>query len=418
MRACILTIGDELLEGKLDTNSAWISLALDRIGFRVLEIRHCRDNVDDIARSLEELSERAPLVITTGGLGPTTDDLTTEAVARWAGRPTTVHEPTWTRIQARFRERGFDLPPENIKQAHFPAGSMPILNPVGSAVGYLAEREGRLVATFPGVPREMMAMVEQTLLPLLTERFPRASFRAIRELRIFGHTESGVNQLLKGIADGIAGVEIAYLVSFPEVRVFFKVEREEAAAAEQAAEDLAREAARRLGDRVYGFGENSLQAAVGELLGRTGLKLALAESCTGGMIGSQITAVAGSSAWFLEGFVTYSNDAKIRRLGVSHETLREHGAVSAETCEEMLQGALEKSGADVAIAVTGIAGPGGGTEERPVGLVYIGWGDRDGAEVREFRFGPLGRDEVRRLTAATALDRLRRWLLARAGGQG
>lgn len=409
-RACILTIGDELLEGRVDTNSAWISLALDRIGWRVMETRHCRDDIGAITRNVEELGALAPLVVTTGGLGPTTDDLTTDAVLRWAGVEADLHSPTLDRMAARFKERGLIMPEGNKKQAMYPRGATPVPNTKGTAMGYIAERRGNLVATFPGVPREMKAMVEDTLLPFLRERFPPQAHRAVRTLKIFGHPESGVNALMEGITQERAGIEVAYLVSYPDVSLFFKVTRPTHAEAAALANELAVEARKRLGDKCYGEDDDTLESVVGTLLKSKGLTLAVAESCTGGLVSQRMTDIAGSSAYFVEGDVTYQNGAKQRLLGVKSETLAEFGAVSAETCEEMLTGILERSGANLGISITGIAGPGGGTAEKPVGLVYIGWGDGDGQEVREFRFAGE-RPEIRQLTASTALDRVRRFLL-------
>lgn len=413
MFASVLAIGDEMLEGKTDTNSSWIAQALDKIGWRVLESRQCRDDIDAIVRNLDELAAVSDLVVTTGGLGPTTDDLTTEAVCRWAGVEKTLHAPQWAFIQQRFKERGYELPPNNIKQAEYPAGATPIDNKQGSAVAYVVRKGAKLVASFPGVPREMKAMVEHDLLPQLQARFPRASQRVVRKLRIFGHTESGVNNLMAGIADGVADVEIAYLVSYPEVSLFFKVNRPTLAEAEAVTDKLAVEAKRRLGDKCYGEGEATLAQALGDLLKARGLTLATAESCTGGLIAELVTDVAGSSAYFLEGVVTYGNRAKTRQLGVAAETIGAHGAVSAETCEAMLAGLLARTGATLGVAVTGVAGPGGGTPEKPVGTVFIGWGDADGQEVREFHFAG-SRQDIRRLTAFTALDLLRRFALRRA----
>ncbi len=415
MRVCILTIGDELVEGKVDTNSAWMAQALDRIGWLVREVRHCRDNVDDIVRNLRELSELAPVTLTTGGLGPTTDDLTTESVARLTSRELLTHEPTWENIQRRFRERGLELPPSNIRQAWYPEGATPIPNPVGTALGYMVEvADDRMVAVFPGVPREMKAMVETTLLPELQRRYPRPGHRVVRSLHVFGHAESRANDLLLGLGEGVEGFELAYLVSYPILNIHIKVTRSSEAEAAEVAARLVEEARRRLGDRVYGFDGTSLPEAVGKLLAAKGLRMATAESCTGGLISAKVTDIPGSTGWFLEGVVSYSNEAKQKYLGVSAETLREYGAVSAETCEEMLAGILERSGADVAVAVTGIAGPGGGTPEKPVGLVYIGWGDREGSEVRAFQFAG-GREEIRALTTMTALDRIRRHVLGMEG---
>jgi nicotinamide-nucleotide amidase len=412
MRAGILAIGDELMEGRVDTNSVWLAEALDRIGWRVIEKRQCRDDVAAIVRHLDELTGQVDLIVTTGGLGPTTDDLTTDAVCRWAGAEQELHAETWAHIQQRFKERGYPLPPTNIKQAYFPRGGTPLFNRYGTAMGYLTEKGPTLAASFPGVPREMKGMVEDELLPALVRRFPRASYRVVRKLKIFGHTESGVNQLMQGIAAGVEGVEIAYLVSFPEVSLFFKVTRPSEAEAAEVAGRLAAEARRRLGDKCYGEGDATLEGALGEACTKLGVTIATAESCTAGLVAALITEVPGSSAYFTAGLATYSNAAKQRHLGVRAETLKAFGAVSAETCEEMLAGLLATSGAGAGIAITGIAGPTGGTPEKPVGLVYIAWGDGDGAEVREFRFGGT-RGDVRRLTAFTAIDLLRRFLLAK-----
>lgn len=411
--ACVLAIGDELLEGRVDTNGAWLGQTLDAAGWSLIEVRHCRDDVAAIVRNLQELTTLVPLVITTGGLGPTTDDLTTEAVVKWSGRPLEVHQETWEFIQARFRERGYALPPDNIKQAQYPAGAIVIPNPMGTALGYIVSVGQSYVAVFPGVPREMKAMVETSLLPWLARIFPSGEMRAVRRLRIFGMTESGVNEALRGIAKGMAGISIGYLVSYPEVLLTFKVVRPTREEAERVAGELVVAARQRLGDKIYGEGDETLEAVVGRLLASQRLRIALAESCTGGLIAKRLTDIPGSSAYVSEGVVCYSNGAKVRYLSVKRETLRQHGAVSAETCEEMLTGMLERSGADIAVAVTGIAGPGGGTPDKPIGLVFIGWGGADGYEVREFRFHGT-REDIRQLAATTALDRVRRLLLARA----
>ena len=415
MEACILAIGDELLEGRVDTNSSFLAQALDEVGWLIRETRQCRDRHSEIVRSLEELSVLAPLVITTGGLGPTTDDLTTQSVAAWAGAQVIVNEAHWHWLQERFLKRyGKETPPENIKQAQLPQGAQIIPNPVGVALGYVAERDGRRVASFPGVPREMQAMVRETLQPLLRQWAGRQEARVVRRLRIFGHTESATNQLMHGIADSISQVEIAYLVSYPEIHLFFKVTRPSRREAERVADALAIEARRRLGDRVYGEGDELLEAVVGGLLKKRGWRVATAESCTGGLIAKRLTDISGSSAYFQEGVVTYQNEAKTRVLGVAPATLEKYGAVSAETCAEMLEGLLVRTGAHVGIAVTGIAGPTGGTPEKPVGLVYIGWGSLDASEVKEYQFYG-SRDEIRLMTAGTALDKLRRFLLPQVG---
>jgi nicotinamide-nucleotide amidase len=408
--ACILTVGDELLEGRVDTNSAWLSLALDPLGFRVVEVRHCRDALAAIVRNIDELRRLAPVVLLTGGLGPTTDDRTTEAVAAWAGVQQVLHEPTWTWIRERFQERRWALPPENRKQAEYPAGATPMPNHHGTAMGYIVEKDGGYVAALPGVPAEMQAMAEESLLPFLKSRFLRDRFRVVNRLRVFGLTESRVNQLLGGLLDDAERAEIAYLASFPEVSVYVKAEGDSEEAASREAARLTAEAKRRLGDKVYAEGDMSLEASLGSLLVQQGRCVAVAESCTGGLIAKRLTDVPGSSAYLTEAVVTYGNDAKMRHLGVRRETLASFGAVSAETCDEMLQGILKRSNADVAAAVTGIAGPGGGSADKPVGLVFIAWGDADGHEVREYRFQGT-RGQIRELAASVALDRLRRFVL-------
>lgn len=412
MDACILTIGDELLEGKVDTNSAWMSQALDRLGWRVVEVRHCRDDITAIIRNLDELSRLAPLVLTTGGLGPTTDDLTTEAVAQWTGLPLELHEDTWTWIQARFAERNLTLPPSNIRQAYYPRGALPLQNRQGTAMGYLVEARDSAVAVFPGVPREMKGMFEQELAPVLRKRHPDPRHKNVRTLKVFGYPESAVNQALAGLGDGVEGFALAYLAHATQVDIVIKVTRVQREEAEAVAETLVQEARGRLDSRVYGEGDDTLSAVVGRLLRQQGLSLTVAESCTGGMIGRYITDTPGSGDYFAEGLITYSNAAKQKYLGVRSETLAQYGAVSAETCEEMLLGLLSRTGQDLGIAVTGIAGPDGGSPEKPVGLVYIAWGDVDGYEVRPFQFHGA-REDIRLAATLTALDRVRRFLLAR-----
>lgn len=416
--AAILATGDEIVGGRtVDTNSAWIADKLAALGIDVVAFLAVSDDVDRIVWAWQSAVERADLVIATGGLGPTSDDLTSDSVAEVAGVPLQLDDRQAGRIREFFRSRGRAMPENNLRQAMIPAGADVIDNPVGTAPGYrvaIARGNGTTAVgmVFPGVPREMKPMFEDAALPWIAARTDPGRVVVSRTFSTFGLPESALDERLRGAVPAERG-RLAFRASFPKISVRVSVAGSpEGAAAELDA--LAGEVRARIGDVVYADDDSSMEQVVGALLAERGLMLATAESCTGGLIGSRITDVAGSSDYYSGGIVAYSNDLKQRVLGVSVKTLEEFGAVSEQTAREMATGALRVGAADIAVSTTGIAGPGGGTADKPVGTVAIAIATRsNGAENVDSRLHRFwgGRDWVKMLTAQVALDWIRRSLV-------
>jgi nicotinamide-nucleotide amidase len=419
LKAAFLSIGDEIVGGlTTDTNSGFIAGELRAVGMEPLAGFTVRDDEDDIVRAFRQALDEAELVVSTGGLGPTADDLTTACVARLAGRGMVLDEPSLAFMEERFRQRGMEMPPNNRKQALFPAGSTVIPNPNGTAPGFICpiEVDGRTrhVACFPGVPRETRHMVAASLVPWVEARQTGRRFLS-RTFSTVGLAESKIDELLAG-AIGPDEARVAFRASFPRMYVRLTVDGAPGDDLEGRMDGLEARVRERLGHAIYAVGDEGMEETVGRLLRERRLTLAVAESCTGGRIGDRITDVPGSSEYFLLGVATYSNQAKARVLGVSERTLAEHGAVSAQTAEEMAAGVRRVSGADIGLSTTGIAGPGGGTPEKPVGTVCIGLAWEGGVWSRRYDMGTRGREWIKATTAQAALDRVRRWLLDDAAG--
>lgn len=370
MSVAIVSLGTEVVRGELvNTNSQWLAEAISDDGFEVSELVSVADDGAQIVECLRRLAERNDAIVCTGGLGPTTDDLTTEAVAEMLGEPLVLDEASLEHIRERFRRAGRTMAPSNEKQARFPESARILSNPQGTAPGF-AVTIGRAEAFFmPGVPGEMRAMFEAHVRAALPRRSGAAVIHQIR-LNTFGQTESSVNDALAGI-ESEYGVVLGYRAHFPEIQVKVLARGADRAAAEALAERAAAAVEQRLGPIVFSRGTTSLAAAVGALLERRGLMLGLAESCTGGLVAQLVTENAGSSAYFAGGVVSYANAVKRDVLGVPEELLVEHGAVSQPVAEAMARAAHRVLGASVALALTGIAGPSGGTNEKPVGTVHI-----------------------------------------------
>ena len=410
----IVTIGTEMLLGDLvDTNTAWISSHLAALGVAIYRHTTVGDNRQRITAALLEAAARSDLVITTGGLGPTSDDLTNECLAVAAGREMVEYPEAREHVDEMFRRFGRKPTPSNYKQALFPEGARLIPNPAGTAMGAMLELDGALVATFPGVPTEMKAMFEDTLEPLIRERTEGAIVS--RTLWFAGMGESALAEKVQDLLDA-SDPTVAPLAGQGKVRLRFTARAATPEEAEKKIEPVAEEILFRLGDYHFGTDSETIEGAVGRLLKEKAATLALAESCTGGLLAKRLTDMAGSSAYFGEGFVTYSNESKERLLGVPHETLVEHGAVSEAVARAMAEGARKASGADYALSVTGVAGPDGGTEEKPVGLVFVGISDANGtvAEKIDLTAWRRSRDAIRERSANRAFDLLRHRLLDRS----
>ncbi|WP_273842531.1 competence/damage-inducible protein A [Rubrobacter calidifluminis] len=406
----VLAIGTEMLLGELvDTNTAWISRRLAALGVGIYRHTTVGDNLGRIAAALQEAASRADLVITTGGLGPTSDDLTNEALARATGRRMVEYAEAREHVERKFREFGRKPSPSNYKQALFPEGTTLIPNPLGTAMGALLESDGTLFATLPGVPQEMRGMFEETLVPLIRERSEGAIVS--RTLWFVGLGESALAERVQDLLDA-ENPTVAPLAGQGKVRLRITARAATPEEAEGQIEPVAREILSRLGRYYFGEDEETLESVVGRLLTEKGRTLALAESCTGGLLAKRLTDIPGSSRYFKEGLVTYSNEAKERLLGVPRELLVRYGAVSEEVARAMAEGVRRLAGSDYGLSVTGIAGPEGGTPEKPVGLVWVGLADAGGtrAEKLNLTAWSRSREAIRERSASGAFDLLRRRL--------
>ena len=406
MLAEILTIGDELCRGEIvDTNSSWMAAELWDLGVTVGWMTSCRDVADDMRRALREALARAPVVFVSGGLGPTEDDLTVDVISELAGVSPVIDEGSRERWEARAKRASYAVTPNNLRQLRVPAGARVLDNPAGAAPGFELPLLGGRVFSFPGVPRELHAIWDKHVRARVAELAAGGEKIARRVYRVFGLGESVIDHKLAGIVDGVAGATVHYQVVFPEVLVKLVVRDPggdgSAAAARLAAMDAI--VHERLGDHVYAYEKDSMSAAFGRALVAQKATFAVAESCTGGMLGSLVTDVPGSSAWFAGGWITYSNEMKQRELGVRAETLAAHGAVSQACVEEMARGARARAGTTFAAAISGIAGPDGGTPDKPVGTVHVAVaGPGDAVRHKSFVF-PGARDMVRRISAYWAM---------------
>ena len=432
MKAEILTIGDELLRGEIvDSNKSFLSQRLLGLDLETRWHATCADDRDDMRELFLRAAARSDIVLVSGGLGPTRDDLTMEVLAATFGRELVLHPPSLDALRAFFARFGREMAAINEKQAWFPAGADVLENPIGTAPGCMLEvqqgaegaaqraegersshgRAGRSVLFFcmPGVPRELYRMMDEQVLPRIAARRKIESWVRAALLRTFGVGESNLDEMLRDVPLP-DGVELGFRTQFPDnhVRPVARAKTEaEAQAKLERSVALLRE---RLGALVYAEGEESLESVTGRLLAERGQTLAVAESCTGGMIGELLTATPGSSAYFKGGVVAYWNDAKAALLDVPEAVLAEHGAVSEPTARAMAEGVRRCFATDFGVATTGIAGPTGGTPEKPVGLVYVALATATGSEVRELRLA-FDRERNRRLTAQIAIDWVRRHLL-------
>ena len=407
----ILTIGTEILLGDLlDTNAAWISGRLASLGISIYRHTTVGDNKNRITAALEEAASRADLVITTGGLGPTSDDLTNACLGEAAGREMVEYPEARRHVDEMFRRFGRTPTQSNYKQALFPEGSKLIPNPAGTAMGAMLELDGALVATFPGVPGEMKGMFEETLEPLIRERSEGSIVS--RTLWFTGIGESALAEKVQDLLDA-SDPTVAPLAGQGKVRLRITTRAATPEEAEEKLAPVADEILSRLGEYYFGEDDETLESAIGKLLAARGETLALAESCTGGLLAKRLTDRAGSSAFFTEGLVTYSNEAKERLLGVPHELLIEHGAVSEPVARAMAEGVRKTAGTDYGLSVTGVAGPDGGTEEKPVGIVFVGISDAEGtvAERLDLSAWRRSREAIRERSANRAFDLLRHRIL-------
>jgi nicotinamide-nucleotide amidase len=412
MRAEILTIGDELCRGEIvDTNSSWLAAKLWDLSITTRWMTSCLDDADDITAAVTEAASRADVVICSGGLGPTEDDLTVDVLAALTATAPTIDEPHRQKMEAwltkRFADPAVQARPDimaiQLRQVRVPGGARVHPNPMGLAPGFEVTVRGVPVICLPGVPRELHSIWEAGLEARLRElRGDTGEQIARRIYRVFGRGESQISQACRGIVDDVAGASIHYQVKFPETLVKIVIRDRDRGAADARLAEVDTEIRRRLAGHLYNDGDENLVMKVVRRLIEAKRTLATAESCTGGMIGELVTSIAGSSRAYVGGAITYSNAEKVRQLGVLQATLDAHGAVSEETVREMAAGARERFGSDLAVAVSGVAGPDGGTPEKPVGLVWLAVASAAGVTAKKINW-PGARDQVRTLAAWWAL---------------
>ncbi len=410
MKAEILTIGDELLRGEIvDSNKARLSERLLRLDIETHFHTSVRDEPADMADALRRAVARADVVLVSGGLGPTRDDLTIEVLAKTFDRKLVLHEPSLAAIRSFFDRLGRQMAPVNAKQALLPEGAEVLPNPIGTAPGCMLPVEEVAIFCMPGVPQELERMLDEQVIPRIEARSPGRSVVRARILRTFGMGESNLEEALAGVAEG-GDVTLGFRTAFPDNLLRPLTRATTVAEADAKLEAVCAAIRERLGTLVYAEGDEPLEAVTGRLLRERGLTIALAESCTGGLLAERITNVAGSSAYFLGGVVAYANPAKHALLGVPEDLLVRHGAVSEPVARAMAEGARVRFGADLGLATTGISGPAGGSPEKPVGSVCIALATAAGTHAEGFVFA-VGRERHRLLTTQIGLDWVRRTLL-------
>lgn len=408
MNAAILSIGTELTTGQcLDTNSQWLSIELSKIGVPVSLHVTIADDVEAMVRAIRYAMDANDVLIITGGLGPTADDLTREAVAKVLEQPLEERADALAQITEIFKKWQRPMPESNKVQALIPRGCRVLSNSCGTAPGFVHERDGRFVFALPGVPREMRVMFEAEILPCISKSGNNACLDS-RQLRCFGMGEAILGEKIKDLMARGRNPSVGTTASGSIVTIRIVAQGKDRSEVDRLLDRDSTDLRDRLGPVIFGEGDATLQEAVGRLLIEQGKTVATAESCTGGMLAARFTDVSGSSAYFLRGFVTYSNQAKSELLGVPASLIEAEGAVSEAVARAMADGCRRVAQTDFAIAITGVAGPTGGSAEKPVGLVYIGLADASGVEIKRFLFGEwMTRDEIRDRSCKTALNWLR-----------
>ena len=410
MRCEIITIGDELINGRVMNLNGWYASGkLTALGFGVGEITSVGDNPVDIARALTRGLGRSDFLIVTGGLGPTEDDITTRTVADLFERPLTVHNGVLKAIERFLEKRGLPWNPEYEKLALLPEGAS-MMDPHFRMCGFSVTEQERPLFFLPGVPEQMREMLDRQVIPSLMGLQCGTDACVTRIFKLFGLSEVQVDASLKELSRSAPGLTIGYYPCFPEVHIAFTVRGSENSEVQRIVELAEREAESKFGEYIFARGDETYEEVVGRFLIDKSTTISVAESCTGGLLSSRLTDVSGSSAYFERGFIVYSNRAKTEELGVPNETLESYGAVSAQTAEAMAVGAREKSNTAIGISITGIAGPTGGTPEKPVGTVYIGMATKKGFVAKHNLFHGT-RSQIKQLTVHTALDVLRRYFL-------
>lgn len=410
----LLTIGDEILYGQIvDTNSQWMSVELDKVGIKVIRKTSVGDQEDEILTALAEAERRADIVLITGGLGPTSDDLTKPCLVKYFDCPLAMHEEALAEVTEFFKSRGRELTEINRQQAALPICCTKITNAIGTAPGMWFEKNGKVFVSMPGVPHEMKLMMTNIIIPKLQQHFKTPVIHH-KVLRTVGIGESILAERISSWEKALPEhVKLAYLPNLGEVKLRITSFGEDLLTLQQEAEELTQKLLPFTGDFVYSQKDESLEIVIGNLLREKGLTLSVAESCTGGYVSHLITSVPGSSEYFQGSIIPYSYEIKMQHLGVKSETLEKHGAVSEETIKEMAELVRKKFGTSIGVATSGVAGPGGATPEKPVGTVWIALADGNQIVTRKLQ---LSKDRMIniRMASVGVLNLIRLSLLGRA----
>lgn len=411
MNAEIIAIGSELVSGDVqESNAAFLAKRLLPLGIKVNMVTVVGDEEWVIENALEKALKDVDikLVLVTGGLGSTTDDITSKVAAKVTGRRLMIADEVMEHIRSILAAKGKEMHPAYERQALIPQRGRILKNPAGTSCGYLIHHQGKVLVFLPGVPQEMKRMTDDVLIPLLEEEGVGGKPAPAKSFHIFGLTESRIEELVSSGLQKTGGLKLSYLPRPREVALKITAE---AGADAQKMEEAAALVRSAIGDFIFAEDEGTMEETIGNLLRVKKKSLAVAESCTGGLIGSRITDVPGSSDYFRMGVVAYANEAKAKILDVEPFTIETHGAVSAQTAVAMAQGVRKLGNASFGLAVTGIAGPAGGTDEKPVGTVYIALSSESGTRFKGFKFHG-DREEIKNVSAQAALEFLRRALLS------
>lgn len=405
----IITIGDELTSGRtLNLNGWYAAGRLTAAGLKVTRITSVGDNYPMVAEALERALENSRFIIVTGGLGSTQDDKTSEIVAKALNRPLSLDQKMFRLLEEYAKARGLTITSSLEKMAWMPNGSR-LLSPEGRACGFCLVEKGVRLYFLPGVPEQMRYLMDKVVIPELLSFYDEIPVTRSRILKLYGLTEPHIAEMFRELEDRTGDVVLGFYPQFPEIHITLSLRGEDEATVSGELDRVEAEIRQVMGTYIFAQGNESMEEVVGRLLVDRKLTLSLAESCTGGLIGHRITNVSGSSEYFQGGIVCYSNRAKIQLLGVKEKTLEEHGAVSEATVREMALGTRDALGADLGLAVTGIAGPTGGTPQKPVGMVFIGLATGDKIFAKGYRFWGT-REEVKQQSATMALDWVRRYV--------
>ena len=411
MTAQIITIGDEILIGQIiDTNSAWMGQQLNMQGIQVGKIVTVSDTHKDITEAVDAALSEADIILLTGGLGPTKDDITKKALADYFGVDMRFSESTYNRIQRLFQKFGKSMTKAHHEQSYMPANADILMNKMGTAPGMWFEHKGKVLVSMPGVPYEMKYLMEAEVLPKLKKQFPGKPI-AHRTILTVGEGESRIADLIDPFIEALpANIKMAYLPGTGQVRLRLTGTGDDENELNALLDKKVEELKPLIAELVFGFEKEKLEEVVGRMFLEKGKTLATAESCTGGFLAHKITSIPGSSAYFMGSVIAYSNAVKMNQLNVKPDTLKNHGAVSEETVKEMMQGALDLLKTDLAIAISGVAGPDGGTPEKPVGTIWIAIGDKNNTKTYQLN---LWKDRMKNIeyTTTVALNVIRKFLL-------